>query len=61
MRVTDLWGTKKQPTILFELFPARSPDAGEKLKKVVENLAAVKPDFVSVAVIWALMFQFCLE
>ncbi len=48
MRVTDLWGTKKQPTISFELFPARSPDAGEKLKKVIENLAAVEPDFVSV-------------
>jgi methylenetetrahydrofolate reductase (NADPH) len=48
MRVTDLWTTKKQPTISFELFPARSIEAADKLEKVIDNLSAVKPDFVSV-------------
>jgi methylenetetrahydrofolate reductase (NADPH) len=48
MRVTDLWSKKKQPTISFELFPARSVEAADKLEKVIDNLAAVEPDFVSV-------------
>ena len=48
MRITDLWSTKKQPTISFELFPARNAEASEKLEKVIDNLAGVKPDFVSV-------------
>lgn len=48
MRITDLWSTKKQPTISFELFPARNAEAAEKLEKAIDNLAGVKPDFVSV-------------
>jgi len=48
MRVTDLWSKKKQPTISFELFPARTAESAEKLEKVIDNLSAVEPDFVSV-------------
>jgi len=48
MRVTDLWGAGKKPTLSFELFPARDAKAAENLEKVVDNLAAVEPDFVSV-------------
>jgi methylenetetrahydrofolate reductase (NADPH) len=48
MRLTDLWSTKKKPTISFELFPARSVEGAEKLEKVIDDLAAVEPDFVSV-------------
>ena len=48
MRVTDLWRTKEKPTISFELFPARNAEAAEKLEKVIDNLAVLEPDFVSV-------------
>lgn len=48
MRVTDLWNTKATPTISFELFPARNAEAAEKLEKVIDNLADLNPDFVSV-------------
>lgn len=48
MNVIDLWESKNRPTISFELFPARSDTAAEKLEKVIDDLAALDPDFVSV-------------
>lgn len=48
MRVTDLWKKGKKPTLSFELFPARNEKAAEKLDGVIDNLAALEPDFVSV-------------
>ena len=48
MRITDRWLRNDTPTVSFELYPARSPKAADKLEKVIDNLAAVKPDFVSV-------------
>lgn len=48
MKVTDIWNSSPKPTISFELFPPRSPEAYQKLEKVIDNLADLKPDFVSV-------------
>ncbi len=48
MRVVDLWQDNQKPTISFELFPARSEKAAAKLEQVIDELAALKPDFVSV-------------
>lgn len=48
MRVLDLWGDHKPPTISFELFPARSEKGAEKLEQVMDDLAGLQPDFVSV-------------
>jgi methylenetetrahydrofolate reductase (NADPH) len=48
MKLTDMWNSRQKPTISFELFPAKSPEAAEKLEKVIDRLAALKPDFVSV-------------
>lgn len=48
MKVTEIWKTKTKPTVSFELYPARDEAAGQKLEKVIDNLAAVEPDFVSV-------------
>ena len=48
MRVVDLWKNKKRPTLSFELFPARSEKGAEKLERVIDDLAGLKPDFVSV-------------
>jgi methylenetetrahydrofolate reductase (NADPH) len=48
MNVLDLWNNRKSPTISFELFPARSEKGAEKLEQVIDDLAGLKPDFVSV-------------
>lgn len=48
MKVTDIWNSSQRPTVSFELFPARSPKAAEDLEKTIDELAALKPDFVSV-------------
>jgi methylenetetrahydrofolate reductase (NADPH) len=47
MKVTEMW-KKKQPTVSFELFPARNAEAAEKLDRVIDQLAVMEPDFVSV-------------
>ncbi len=47
MKVTERW-KKKQPTVSFELFPARNAEAEEKLERVINQLAIMEPDFVSV-------------
>lgn len=48
MKVTDIWKSKQKPTISFELFPARTPKAAENFEKALDELIALKPDFVSV-------------
>ncbi|MBI5525850.1 MAG: methylenetetrahydrofolate reductase [Deltaproteobacteria bacterium] len=48
MKVTELWKSSKKPTVSFELFPARSAKAAEGLEKTIDEIAALKPDFVSV-------------
>jgi methylenetetrahydrofolate reductase (NADPH) len=48
MKVTDLWSSNSKPTVSFELFPARSEKAAANLVKALDQLAALKPDFVSV-------------
>jgi methylenetetrahydrofolate reductase (NADPH) len=47
MKVTEMW-KKKPPTLSFEFFPARDGEAAEKLERVIEQLALMAPDFVSV-------------
>ena len=47
MKVTEMW-KKKQPTVSFEFFPARNAEAAEKLERVIDQLAIMEPDFVSV-------------
>ncbi len=47
MKVTEMW-KRKQPTISFEFFPARNAEAAEKLTRVIDQLAIMQPDFVSV-------------
>ncbi len=47
MKVTEMW-KQKQPTVSFELFPARNAEAAEKLDRVIDQLAVTEPDFVSV-------------
>lgn len=48
MRVTDLWKNNPSPTISFELFPPKTEKAAERLDQVIAELAALRPDFVSV-------------
>jgi methylenetetrahydrofolate reductase (NADPH) len=48
MKLTDIWSTKKKPTISFEVFPARSPKQAGNLEKALDKLATLNPDFFSV-------------
>jgi methylenetetrahydrofolate reductase (NADPH) len=48
VKVTDIWRSRHEPTISFELFPARTEKAAGNLEKAIDELAALKPDFVSV-------------
>jgi methylenetetrahydrofolate reductase (NADPH) len=48
MRVTDIWRRGPRPSVSFELFPPRSDKAAEKLDKTIDELVALRPDFVSV-------------
>jgi methylenetetrahydrofolate reductase (NADPH) len=47
MKVTEMW-KKNQPTVSFEFFPARNAEAAEKLERVIDQLAVMEPDFISV-------------
>jgi methylenetetrahydrofolate reductase (NADPH) len=47
MKVTEMW-QKNKPTISFEFFPARNAEADQKLTRVIDQLAVMAPDFVSV-------------
>jgi methylenetetrahydrofolate reductase (NADPH) len=47
MKMTEMW-KKKQPTVSFELFPARNAEAAEKLDRVIDQLTVMEPDFISV-------------
>lgn len=47
MRLTRLW-QQKRPTVSFELFPARTPEAAEKLTRVIDQLYYLEPDFIGV-------------
>jgi methylenetetrahydrofolate reductase (NADPH) len=48
MKVTDVWTSGQKPTVSFELFPPRSPKAAEKIGGTIDELIALRPDFVSV-------------
>jgi methylenetetrahydrofolate reductase (NADPH) len=48
MKVIDIWSKSDKPTVSFELYPAKSQKAAEKLGKTIDELADLKPDFVSV-------------
>lgn len=48
MKLTNLWEARDKATVSFELYPARSEKAAEKLDKVIDELASLKPDFTSV-------------
>lgn len=48
MKLIDIWKSNQKPTLSFELFPSRSSKSAEKLEKTIDQLAVLKPDFVSV-------------
>lgn len=48
MKATDIWKISQKPTVSFELFPPRSAKAAEKFEQTIDELLALKPDFVSV-------------
>ena len=47
MRLTEIW-KMKQPTVSFEFFPARSPEAAASLDRVLDQMYYLEPDFVGI-------------
>ncbi|CAN2039440.1 5,10-methylenetetrahydrofolate reductase [Candidatus Magnetomoraceae bacterium gMMP-15] len=48
MRVAELFKDSKKPLISFEFFPPRNEKSAKTFEKVLNNLAELNPDFVSV-------------
>ena len=48
MRVVDRWQQGEDPTLSFELFPARNEKAAGNLEKAIDKLVGLSPNFVSV-------------
>lgn len=48
MKLTELWYSRTQPTISFEFFPARTPEAADNLERVIDQLLFLGPDFVAI-------------
>ncbi len=47
MRLTELW-QRRRPTLSFEIFPARTPEAAMQLERVIDQLYYLEPDFIGV-------------
>lgn len=47
MKLTKLFA-EKRPTLSFEVFPPKTSDTYENVKKATEGIAALKPDYMSV-------------
>lgn len=47
MKISDIFATGK-PTLSFEVFPPKTSDKYEVVEKAVREIAALKPDFMSV-------------
>ncbi len=48
MKLTEIWNSRSEPTLSFELFPAKTEKAAANLEKTIDKLAALEPDLVSV-------------
>ena len=48
MRVSSLYENSKKPVISMEFFPPRDEKAAEKFGAIIDNLAELKPDYMSV-------------
>lgn len=48
MKITEKWIQSERPTISFELYPARSPKAADRLEAVINKLSTLEPDYASV-------------
>lgn len=47
MKLTDIF-KENRPTLSFEVFPPKNTDSFESVKTATEDIAALKPDFMSV-------------
>ena len=48
MKLTEIWKQADKPSLSFELFPAKSEKAAQRLENAILELAPLKPDFASV-------------
>ena len=47
MKISDILA-KGKPTLSFEVFPPKTADLYESVEQAVEEIASLKPDFMSV-------------
>jgi methylenetetrahydrofolate reductase (NADPH) len=48
MKLNEIWRGKGKPSVSFELYPARNEKDAASLQTVIDELATLGPDFVSV-------------
>jgi methylenetetrahydrofolate reductase (NADPH) len=48
MKIVDRWKTQKTPCLAFEFFPAKTPKAEVKLRRAIDRLTALSPDFATI-------------
>lgn len=48
MKLTDLWRSLDRPSLSYEFFPPRSPQAGVNQQLAIGRVVGLDPDFVSV-------------
>ena len=48
MRISDAFGQSRRPTVSFEFFPPKTPEAEARLYDTIEQLRPLRPTFVSV-------------
>ena len=48
MNISDYYKTKERPIISFEIFPPKTVEGFEKLKKTLMDLADLNPDYITV-------------
>ncbi len=47
MRLNQIWALKR-PTVSFEFFPARTPEAAANLERVIDQMYYLEPDFIGI-------------
>ncbi|MBM9499822.1 methylenetetrahydrofolate reductase [NAD(P)H] [Leptospira sp. 201903071] len=47
-KISEIYGSKKEPVYSFEFFPPKTPEGDVKLMETVKELSRLNPDFVTV-------------
>jgi len=48
MKIVEHWATRKKPCFGFEFYPAKTPKAEANLRRTIDKLSSLAPDFATV-------------